>query len=348
MKSIKKIVFIINPRSGRSSKNGLPKLIDKILDKEIFDYEILYTEFAGHATQLAAEAVSNKADIVVAVGGDGTINEIGRALIGTDTALGIIPCGSGNGLARHLEIPLSHQKALKIINKCEIHKLDYGRINGIPFFCTCGMGFDAVISKQFAKVSKRGPSAYIDSILKEIVNYKPETYTIEIPAAATSEGESASQYKAFLITCGNASQWGNNAYIAPHASMSDGLMDVIILEPFLAIEVPELSLQLFSKSIDRNSRIKSFRSNKIIIHREKAGAIHFDGDPMESDKDVVIEMVKQGIKVVVNPEHTQGSQREKTLMDAYSDLMNSVYDVRDDLAKILNLNNLLSVKIVVA
>lgn len=335
MSDKKNIVFIINPRSGRTSKRGLPKLIDKILDTEDFDYNILYTEYAGHATELAADAVRNKTDIVVAVGGDGTINEIGRALIGTDTALGIIPCGSGNGLARHLEIPLSHQKALKIIKQCVIHDLDYGRINGIPFFCTCGMGFDAIISKQFAKVSKRGPSAYLDSILKEIVNYKPETYSIEIPATADTEGDSVSHYKAFLITCGNASQWGNNAFIAPHASMSDGLMDVIILEPFLPIEVPELSLQLFSKSIDRNSRIKSFRSNKIIIHREKDGVIHFDGDPIESDKDVVIEMINRGIKVVVNPEHTQGSQREKTLLDAYSEIMNSVYDVRDDIAKII-------------
>ena len=146
----KRVVFIMNPISGVASKTGIPMLIDKTLDKDKFDYELHLTEYAGHASVIATEAKDNGVDIVVAVGGDGTINEVGRAIVHSDTALGIIPCGSGNGLARHLLLPMNFKKSIEVINKCEIRDLDYGIINGYPFFCTCGLGFDAFVSKKFA------------------------------------------------------------------------------------------------------------------------------------------------------------------------------------------------------
>ena len=147
----------MNPISGSVKKNGIPKLIDKYIDKDRFEYNIMYTERAGHAETLARKSADSGSDIVVAVGGDGTINEVGRGLIGTDTALSILPCGSGNGLARHLSIPVNIRKSIEILNACEIHALDYCTINDHPFFCTCGMGFDAFISQKFAMSKKRGP-----------------------------------------------------------------------------------------------------------------------------------------------------------------------------------------------
>ena len=233
----KKIVFIMNPISGTVSKAGIPAIIDSTLDKEKFDYVIKHTEYAGHASDLAREAANAGTDIVVAVGGDGTVNEVARAIVHTHTALGIIPCGSGNGLARHLSIPLDFRKAIEIINACEIHDLDYGIINEMPFFCTCGMGFDAFISLKFAMSGKRGPISYAENVLKEGLKYKPETYIIE-----NENGKQ--QYEAFLISCANASQYGNNAYIAPQASMSDGLLDVIIMEPFDIIEAAQVSIDM--------------------------------------------------------------------------------------------------------
>ena len=193
-----KITFIVNPISGTSSKEHIPELIDEMLDHERFDHEVRQTEYRGHAAEIARESAEAGVDIVVAVGGDGTVNEVARSLVHTQTALGIIPTGSGNGLARHLCIPMNSSKALEIINQCQIEAFDYGVINGLPFFCTCGMGFDAFISLKFAEAGKRGPITYVENVLKEGLKYKPETYEI-VDETGTKH------YKAFLIACANAS-----------------------------------------------------------------------------------------------------------------------------------------------
>ena len=248
----KKAIFIINLISGTSDKSGIPALIAEHIDHEKFDYEIAVTQYAGHASEIATKAKDDGVDVVVAVGGDGTVNEVARAIVHSNTALGIIPCGSGNGLARHLLLPINVRKSIDIINTCEIHDLDYGIINGYPFFCTCGMGFDAFVSMKFAEAGKRGPITYVENVLREGLKYKPETYVIQ-------DENGTNQYKAFLISCANASQYGNNAYIAPQASMSDGLMDVIIMEPIDLIEAPQISIDIFNKKLEKNSRIKTFK-----------------------------------------------------------------------------------------
>lgn len=292
---MKTIRFIINPISGTHDKEYLVGLIDKVLDKTKFSWEAVYTERAGHATELAAQATEKKTDIVVAVGGDGTINEIARSLVHTGTALAILPFGSGNGLARHLEIPMDTRKALEIINTGIIGPMDYGKINERLFFCTCGIGFDAFVSLKFAEAGKRGMLTYLEKMLQESLNYKPETYELETEDRTV-------KYKAFLIACGNASQYGNNAYIAPRATINDGLLDVTILEPFTVLDVPSLAFQLFNKRIDQNSRIKTFQCRKLIIHRSKPGVIHFDGDPMMMDEDLNIEIIEGGINVLAPSE----------------------------------------------
>ena len=178
MSNKRHIVFIINPISGTVKKSGIRQIIESQLNKDLFDYEIIDTQYSGHASVIAQEAKDKGAHIVVAVGGDGTVNEVARAIIQSDTALGIIPCGSGNGLARHLMLPMETHKAIDIINECNIHDLDYGIINEHPFFCTCGMGFDAFISRKFAESQKRGPVTYLENILKEGLKYQSENYKI--------------------------------------------------------------------------------------------------------------------------------------------------------------------------
>ena len=289
---MKKLIFIVNPISGTQSKELILNLLDEKIDKEKYIWDVVYTKRAGHAIEIAAQAAEMKTDVVVAVGGDGTINEIGRSLVHTETALGIIPCGSGNGLARHLHIPMEPKKALEIINDgiCDI--IDYGKINGTDFFCTCGVGFDAFVSLKFANAGKRGLLTYLEKTLQESLTYQPETYELE-----TEDG--TYKYKAFLIACGNASQYGNNAYIAPQATLTDGLLDVTILEPFTVLDVPSLAFQLFNKTIDQNSRIKTFRCKNLRIHRSKPGVIHFDGDPMQADENVNIKIIQKGLRVIV-------------------------------------------------
>lgn len=287
----KKILFIVNPISGTNNKKNIVQQIEKYLDKEKFDHSIVYTEYAGHATELALEAAESGVDIIVAVGGDGTINEVARSVVQTSAALGIIPCGSGNGLARHLQIPLNVKRNVDIINACNISNLDYGKINDKPFFCTCGVGFDAFVSKKFAEGGKRGFLSYIENTLREGVRYKSEKYTIEI------DGHSEKR-EAFLIACANASQYGNNAYIAPLASMEDGLMDVIIMEPFYTIESALVLVQMFTKSLHKNSHVKVFKSSKIKITRPTEGEVHCDGDPFVMGKDITVEVFKGKFRVV--------------------------------------------------
>ncbi len=322
--SKKRITFILNPISGTHNKNMIPEYIDEIISKDDFDYEIRTTEYAGHAAEIAHDCVEQQVDVVVAVGGDGTVNEVARSLTHSQTALGIIPCGSGNGLARHLCIPLDVKKALRIINHCQIESFDYGVINDLPFFCTCGMGFDAFISFKFAEAGKRGPITYVENVLKEGLKYKPETYEVE-------DETGAKRYKAFLIACANASQYGNNAYIAPHATMKDGMMDIVILEPFTAFDAPQISFDLFSKTLEKNSKIKTFKSKRIHIHRTAPGAIHYDGDPIMTGTDVDVHIEEQGIRIVTNPEVTEDSSQPNFLLNAFSDLFNNINNVREDI-----------------
>ena len=322
----KKIVFIMNPISGTGSKDAIPSLIDSTLDKELFDYEIRMTERAGHASEIASKAKDRHVDIVVAVGGDGTVNEIARSIVHSDTALGILPCGSGNGLARHLLLPMNLKKSLEVINQCEVHELDYGIINGYPFFCTCGMGFDAFVSMKFAESGKRGPISYAENILREGLKYKPETYTLE-------DETGSKQYKAFLISCANASQYGNNAYIAPQASMSDGLMDVVIMEPFDVIEAPQVSFDMFNKTLDKNSKIKSFKCKKLHITRSKPGVIHYDGDPVMTGAEIDVHLEEKGIKVVVPTNADKNARKPNMIQTAFAELFNDINAVRDDISK---------------
>ena len=320
----KQIVFIMNPISGTVSKAGIPHIIEANLDKEKFDYTIRETQYAGHASVIAEEAKDEKADIVVAVGGDGTVNEVARAIVQSDTALAILPCGSGNGLARHLMLPMNIKGAIRIINQCEVHCLDYGTINNIPFFCTCGMGFDAFISMKFAMSGKRGPISYVENVLKEGLKYKPETYEIE-------DETGTKRYKAFLISCANASQYGNDAYIAPQASMSDGLMDVIIMEPFDVLEAPQISIDMFNKTLNKNSKIKTFKTKKIHIHRDQPGVIHYDGDPLMMGEDIDIKLIAKGIKILVNPTADKRMRKPNLIQNAFSEFFNDIHQVREDI-----------------
>ena len=322
----KKAVFVINLISGTSDKAAIPGLIDQYLDKTKFEYEIAITQYAGHASEIATKAKDDGVDVVVAVGGDGTVNEVARAIVHSNTALGIIPCGSGNGLARHLLLPLNVRKAIDVINKSEVRQLDYGIINGYHFFCTCGMGFDAFVSMKFAEAGKRGPITYVENVMREGLKYKPETYTIE-------DENSTLQYKAFLISCANASQYGNNAYIAPQASMSDGLMDVIIMEPFDVFEAPQISIEMFSKTLDKNSKIKTFRTRHLHIHRDKPGVIHYDGDPVMTGADIDIELKPKGINIIVNTMADRSERQPNALQNAAAELFNEINEIRDGIAQ---------------
>jgi YegS/Rv2252/BmrU family lipid kinase len=294
----RKIVFVYNPISGSHKLLPVVPIIEKFINNDIYDYEIINTQHKGHATEIAREYAARRYDAVIAVGGDGTVNEVGCGLIGSDTALGIIPCGSGNGLARHLGIPIDPFKAVKWLDKSIFTDIDYGTMNGQPFFCTCGVGFDAKVSDSFSKAGTRGVLTYLESIMKEIATYHNETYKL-------SFDDSSETFEAFFITCANADQWGNNAFIAPTASLQDGLLDVIAAHPFNVVDAPLIAFQLFNRQIDKNPKVSVRKCNGVTITREKEGPAHYDGDPVIMGREIRIEIVPSGLKVLI-PDKRRG------------------------------------------
>ncbi len=288
------IVAIINPVSGTGKKDKIPRLIDTVVDNDSNDVSIFMSEYAGHAHEIAAQAASDGADIVVAIGGDGTVNEVGSALCGTDTALAIVPCGSGNGLARHLRISMNASRALQVLKNGVVGVFDYCTVNNKPFFCTCGMGFDAAVSYKFSNEGTRGFITYIKTTLSEYIKYKPQEYLIDVDGAKLNE-------KAFVIACCNAAQYGNNAYIAPRATMQDGLIDVTVMHPFNLVESPLIGARLFLRQLNHDNHVSIYRGKRVVIERRHDDIVHVDGDPMIMPARIVVENVSKGIHILVPP-----------------------------------------------
>ena len=288
----KKIAFIINPISGGINKQQFPSLIGRYLDRNQFDIEINFTRSAEHNLELAQEMVIKKKDIVVAVGGDGTINNIAKYLVNTGILFGIIPQGSGNGLARHLRIPLHNIKALQVINKLHRKNIDAGMANDTFFINVAGAGFDAHVSWMFANAPKRGFWSYSKITLTEFANYKPQQYELIV------DGKSVSK-DAFIICVANGSQYGNNAYIAPKANLDDGLFDISIMKPFKIHQMPIIGMELFLKKYNNSQYVDVLRGTNIIIKRPEAGVFNIDGEPVLMEKDIQIKMLPEALKVIV-------------------------------------------------
>lgn len=313
----KKILALINPISGTANKDYLPETIRQIVDSSLFDLSIRFTQRPNHAYQLAKEAAGNGYYGVIAVGGDGTVNETASALCDTDTALGIVPNGSGNGLARHLDIPMDINEALEIINSRNIGQYDYCTANNHPFFCTCGVGFDAQVSAKFAKNGKRGPLSYVKSAVSEYLKYRPQSYRITSPEGTIAE-------KAFIIACGNASQYGNNAYIAPNADMQDGLIDVTVILPITPLDTAMLGILLFSRHIDQDTNIISFRTPSLTIERDKSGIMHLDGETMMMPEKIEIRCHHLGLKVFTPAKSRSKVTIFNTIESGFWDFVNAI------------------------
>lgn len=313
----KNLLAIINPISGTDTKEYIPEILDRIIDKDKFNLTLRFTQRQGHATELTQAAILNGFHSVVAVGGDGTINEVASALCGSDTALGIIPCGSGNGLARHLGVPVNIEKAIQVLNADNVESLDYCTVNDIPFFCTCGVGFDAHVSEKFAQSHKRGALSYVQNTLIEYLKYRPQKYTIEMGDEIVTE-------EAFLIACGNASQYGNNAFITPGASMHDGLIDITIIHPFTPLDTAIMSVLLFTRHIDQDININTYRTDELVIKRDKPGVMHIDGDPVMMDADLHIKCHKGGIKMLLPMNRSLDKSFFSSLEDYFWEFVNTV------------------------
>jgi len=294
MKEQQKILAIINPISGTSNKDKLPRLINEVLGSEAHSVQVETTRYAGHGRELAAQAVTAGIDIVVAIGGDGTVNEVGSALCNTDTALAIVPIGSGNGLARHLRLPMNTARALQVINDGRIEAFDYCTVNDHPFFCTCGLGFDAQVSYKFSMEGTRGFITYVKTAISEYFKYKSKHYRIDIDGTSFEKN-------AFVVACCNAAQYGNNAYIAPRATMHDGLVDMTVMHQFNLAESALIGTRLFTRSLDQDKHVSIYRGKHIVIEREAEDVIHIDGDPIVMPARIDVISHHRGIHIIVPP-----------------------------------------------
>lgn len=289
---MKKILFIVNPISGGKSKISFPQLAAKNLDKRLFEPEYLFTESRGHAYEMTKQAINNSTDIVVAVGGDGTINEVASAIEGSGKEMGIVPSGSGNGLARTLGISLNHRMAVKQLNKLHSGLIDTATFNERKFFNMAGIGFDAHISNRFATDKTRGLQGYVKTTFTEISQYPAQNYVLYIDGVKYERG-------AFMISIANSSQFGNNAYVSPTASLQDGLLDVCVIKPFPLYHFPVMGYHMFSKTAHRSKYVEIIKGKDIRIIRETAGAVHVDGEPLQMGKELFIQ-VKPGSLRILN------------------------------------------------
>jgi YegS/Rv2252/BmrU family lipid kinase len=294
MPNDKKFIFIINPIAGTRQKQTIHDAIVKTFREE--EFEVNYTAYPGHAFELASAKVGEGYMNIVVVGGDGTINEVASALVKTDCRLGIVPAGSGNGLARHLGIPVPFTESLEIIRNHKIKEIDVGKVNDHYFFCTCGTGFDASVGKKFASDSRRGMLSYVRATIHQYINYSPKTYILKTEKKKVS-------FKAFLVTFANSGQYGNNAYIAPNASIDDGFLDLVVLRPFPKTSTLEIGLRLFFKNIDQSPYLEVMRIRKATLKRKnkKKITLHLDGEPFTVKNKLKIKVLPKALQVMVPP-----------------------------------------------
>jgi diacylglycerol kinase (ATP) len=288
----KRIRFIINPRSGVIGKHRVPEMIDQFLDQQRFEHEILFTTAPKHATELSRQAAGKSYDLVIAVGGDGSVNEVAKGLLGTNTALGILPMGSGNGMARHLKIPMDIQKAIGVINGNHRERIDTIAINDEFCIGTFGVGFDAHVAHLFAAAKTRGYSTYVKLTLSEFYKYKALHYELVVDDKAVTA-------ECFLLTFANSSQFGNNAVIAPFADVKDGIIDISMMKSFAAYLAPHLIYRLMNNSIHKSRFFSMLKGRSILIKNNGTLKGHIDGEAVTFTTDVHVKIVPASLDAVV-------------------------------------------------
>lgn len=293
---MKQMLFIVNPFSGVWKNKRIEPMLEQHLDSSQFRYEVIYTEFAGHGTEIAAGAVARGVDIVVAVGGDGTINEIAKSLIHTEATLGILPAGSGNGFAMHLGYGRKIERAVSLLNTSKELTIDTGICNGDPFINLAGVGFDGLIAYRTKHNSKRGFQNYLKMTLAEARTYQFPKYQIEL------DGQLLEQ-SSLVIEIANARMFGYNFEIAPKASLTDGVFDIIVIKKAPKWKYVAHAPKFLNKSLLKSSLVDFYRAKEIKITAQGELFYHIDGEGMTAGQSVAISMIPHSLKILVPEEY---------------------------------------------
>lgn len=291
----KQVLFVINPKAGNKSRRNVVDFIKKYLSHGVSYDILLWKDLEMDITaEVKSKMVEKNYDLAVAIGGDGTINRVAQALIGSNVVLGIIPLGSGNGFARHLKVSLKFEEAFDLIFKQgSVLSIDVGFANGQYFFCTMGVGFDAYIGKLFATAGKRGLWTYIRLVIREFIKYKAKEYVLQMNG-------SQYQIKAFFITCANANQWGGDVLVAPQALINDGFLDVVVFKPFKWYQVAGAAIKLLTGRLHQSRRVTIYRTNAVNIQCQNPEPIHYDGEPGDDVLQLSVKLMASSLKVVCN------------------------------------------------
>jgi len=287
-----KCLFLVNARSGARRRIDIHDLVRQ----GCRDWEPAATVIScGEKEDLDAiieTAEQDAVDVVCAVGGDGTVHEIAKRLIGRKAALAILPTGSGNGFARHLGMPLDPLKAIGAICSGRIETIDAAEVNGLRFLGTFGIGFDALVAHRFAQQHTRGLRTYVTEAATAYFSYVPETYRL-------TTGGNVTEVRAFALAVANSNQYGNEAKIAPRASLQDGLLDVVAISAPSMFTAPSLLARLFGGSFDKAMGVTSMQVDDILIERSEEGAAHLDGEPIVLPQSMRVRVLPRALKVVV-------------------------------------------------
>jgi diacylglycerol kinase (ATP) len=287
-----KILFIINPKSGVDRVKALEHIINQHLDLNRFDPEIAHTAYAKHGTQIAKEAAAAGIKTIVAVGGDGSVNDVIAGIHGTDSALAIIPKGSGNGLARSLGIPLQAAQAIQVINQNNKQCIDLGKAGERIFVSNAGVGFDALVARKFAKSNRRGMAVYSWIVTKYLWMYKSWKWNITIDGKSYRE-------QAFILTVANAEQFGYNFKIAPLADLQDGLFDIVIIKKYPKILGALIAIRAFKGSLYNSKYVTHFKGKKITIAHPELRLLQMDGDVYPCENEILLEILEQQLNIIV-------------------------------------------------
>ncbi len=288
-----RILFIVNPISGWRRRRNLVQLINDHIDRNKYDITIALTKYAGHAIEISRDAVKDNYNVIVAVGGDGTVNEVASQMINSNSTLGIIPGGSGNGLARHLNIPLIATRAINLLNKGVESRIDTATVNGRPFISIAGIGFDALVAKKFAKSPRRGFLTYFRIAANEFMTYKPKKYTLSFDDGLYIKR------RAFFIAFANSNQFGYNAKIAPNARLNDGKIDICIAQKPNVFQTPVVANLLLLKLIDKSPLMDIIPTTGVTIEQKKNRVINIDGEPVKISKKLTVKVVPSSLKVII-------------------------------------------------
>ena len=287
----RKLLFIVNPNAGKRVSDQIIGIIRKEFPQNLY-YQVVIWKDKDHFDEITTILKTQGYTDAIAVGGDGTVNHVAKTILNTGIRLGIVPIGSGNGLARSLGLSMNIEEVIRQIAAGKTATIDSGLVNQRPFFCTSGIGFDAHIGHLFATSVKRGLQSYVKITFRELFKYRAKHYTL-------SFNDQVIKRKAFLITVANAGQYGNDFYIAPQADMQDGKFHVAILKPFNAFHLPLMMTKILTKKAQLSSRIETYVTDKLTITRDVQDTIHFDGEPAVEGKEVTYENKPASLSVIV-------------------------------------------------